>query len=140
MPKDGYQPKNFFPPLDIPPNCGSSVKPPLTRTELRRQEKENAKASKTITMTMEAFHNSLKLAAEEERQRIFETVVEQYSAAIAIVDRDKMGYGKLRLARHINWINEAFMGILGGYYTVKDIKETIKKETGYEIMRRSNNG
>ena len=86
-------------------------------------------------MTREAFDNSLKLARLDERTKITETIVEQYSAAIAIVMRDKWGFGKKRLPRLVGQINDAFYSILAGYYSIDDVKQTLREEVDYNILK-----
>ena len=113
------------------------VIPPLSigipRAERRRIEKEQAKANKTLNLTVKALDDMIKTARDEERIRIFKFVADYYSAAIALVLHDKWGFGHDRLVRVVGQINAMYESILDEYVDIEDIRKALLEETGIEL-------
>jgi hypothetical protein len=108
----------------------------MSRIEARRLAKESAKADKTFNMTAKSLENTIKAAREDERNKTIIFVVKCYSAAVALVMRDKWGFGKERLPRLINQINDMFDSFLQGYLSIDDARNTISEEIGIDILRK----
>lgn len=51
------------------------------------------------------------------------------------VMRDKFGYGKVRLTRIYNNLNELADSVNEGYCTVQELEEALKDEVGIELRR-----
>ena len=106
------------------------------RAERKRAERERAKKTVTYNYTREDLKRAVDMAIGEERRKIIDIAVCQYTCAVAIVLRDKLGFGQTRLLRVLEQINETFDSIDRGYISVDDIVKVISEETGIELVVR----
>lgn len=101
-----------------------------TRADIRRMEKEQKKASKTLNMSVASFESSLESARKEERKKMLDFAVSHYTASLCMVLHDKYGFGHDRLVKVMGQINDMYESLLIGSVTIADIRATIYEETG----------
>ena len=103
---------------------------PRNRAERRRLEKAKAKATKTYTLTVEQIDAMKKKAAVE---ATYQSVIAMLGLPLMVL-MDKYGFRKKRLTAFTEkWIT-LFEGFEQGYFSVDDMRKTIKDETGYDIV------
>ena len=107
------------------------------RAERKRTEREQAKKTVTYNYTQDDLKRAVENALNEERSKIVGIVVHQYTCAVAIVLRDKLDFGRTRLLRTLEYINDTFDSIDKGYLSMEDIKKTIADETGIDLKVRT---
>ena len=107
------------------------------RAERKRAEREQAKKTVTYNYTKDDLERAVGKALNEERSKVVEFVVHQYTCAVAIVLRDKLDFGRTRLLRTLEQINDTFDSIDRGYLTMGDIKKAISDETGIDLVVRT---
>ena len=108
----------------------------MGRAEERRKTKDAAKASKTLNMTVAAFEKSLQTARDLERSKALDFAVKHYTTALAIVLRDKWGFGRKRLKRILLQIADMYDSICEGYVSDTEIRATIFDETGIDLNNK----
>ena len=107
------------------------------RAERKRAEKEQAKKTVTYNYTQDDLKRAVEKALMEERRKVIDIVVHQYTCALAIVLRDKLDFGRTRLLRALEHVNDTFDSIDKGYLSMEDIKKTIADETGIDLVVRT---
>lgn len=70
---------------------------------------------------------------EERTRDAIDYTVRQYSAVLALCLRDKLGFGKIRVQRFLQDVNEVFDSIIKGYLSLDDVIETVKQELDLEF-------
>jgi len=91
---------------------------------------EKRKAIKTGSLMTTGEVNVLLRA---EGRRMLNKAVNDYSAALCLVLRDELGFGKDRAQRFLSKVSEIFEDISDERLSVEDIKKTIKDEIGIVI-------
>ena len=107
------------------------------RAERKRAERELAKKTVTYNYTQDDLKRAVENALIEERRKIINIVVHQYTCAVALVLRDRLDFGKTRLLRTLEQINDTFDSIDKGYLFIDDIIKTISDETGIDLVVRT---
>jgi hypothetical protein len=69
----------------------------------------------------------------KEQTKVLHKLANDYSAVVAMVLRDKLGYGHKRSKRVLTAISEMFADIQDGRLSVEDIKQTLGEEIGVVI-------
>lgn len=70
---------------------------------------------------------------KQENQRVLHSTVRGYSAAVTLVLRDKLKFGRTRVERTLNQIQELFDSINKGLLNIDDIEQVIKDELNIEF-------
>lgn len=65
---------------------------------------------------------------EQDIQIIIREAVNLYSVVMAMVLRDKWGFGKKRLARFLGQVDDLFDSIEKGYVSLEDCKKVLLEE------------
>lgn len=78
-------------------------------------------------------HRDLKVIYDTTKQESIRQAVELYSVAVAMVLRDKWGFGKVRLERFLGQVQYLFDSIEKDYVSLEDCKQTLLEECGIEI-------
>lgn len=79
-------------------------------------------------------HKDLKLIQNEVQHQAIKESVRIYSTAVAMVLRDKLGFGKVRMERTLVDIQELFDAMTEGYVSVEDIQKTLYEECDVLIV------
>ena len=93
----------------------------MNRAERRRLQKKGITA------------NELKVIEDSSALKGIDFAVKGMIASFAICLHDKWGWGKVRLKRLLDQVNETFDCIDEDYVTIEDIKKAIFEETGILI-------
>lgn len=93
----------------------------MNRAERRRFQKKGITAK------------DLKMIEEASAKDAINYTTNAMIASFAICLHDKWGWGKVRLKRLLDQVNETFDCINKDYVTIEDIKKAIFKETGILI-------
>lgn len=94
----------------------------MNRAERRKRAKQGVTAS------------DLKTIQEITTQHAIKESVRIYSTAVAMVMRDKLGFGKVRMERTLNDIQELFDAMTEGYVSVEDLQKTLYDECDVLIV------
>ncbi len=101
------------------------------RAEQRRMMKDAAKNTKTYTLTNADIKRIKNEAVSEASQIGFILMLGLPLMAM----RDEFGFGKVRLERLIDKVLELYEAFNEDYFTLEDLMNTIKDETGVEFKR-----
>ena len=93
----------------------------MNRAERRKLQKKDITAK------------DLKMIEEASAKDVINYATDAMIASFAICLHDKWGWGKVRLKRLLDQVNETFDCIDKNYVTIEDIKKTIFEETGILI-------
>ncbi|MBE6070038.1 MAG: hypothetical protein E7211_20470 [Clostridium lundense] len=121
-----------------------------TRAEKRRLEKEQAKSKAVYTMTREQLEARDKLIEQEiskcyEKQMqeiktsMLSTAISCIESSLCIVLSDELGFGKTRIQRIIDRLEEQLDCIISGNVTLDDLekeKERLLKENKHYVVHR----
>ena len=93
---------------------------------MNREQRRKA-AKKSLT------HKDLKVITEQEAYNTLQFTVKQYSAAVMLCLRDKLGFGPVRVQRFMKDVDELFDSINQGYLSLDDIIRTVEEELNISI-------
>ena len=93
---------------------------------MNREQRRKA-AKKSLT------HKDLKVITEQEAYNTLQFTVKQYSAAVMLCLRDKLGFGPVRAQRFMKDVDELFDSINQGYLSLDDIIRTVEEELNISI-------
>lgn len=94
----------------------------MNRAERRRLEKSREKRKATAPdLTRVEITNAIDYSSTA------------YSAALALVLHDKLGFGKKRSHRLMSQVWEVFESIKSGYLTLDDVLDTVKNELEIDL-------
>lgn len=93
---------------------------------MNREQRRKA-AKKSLT------HKDLKVITEQEAYNAMQFTVKQYSAAVMLCLRDKLGFGPVRAQRFIKDVDELFDSINQGYLSLDDVIQTVEEELNIRI-------
>lgn len=78
-------------------------------------------------------HKDLKVITEQETYNTIRFTVKQYSAAVMLCLKDKLGFGPMRTQRFMNHVEELFGSINQGYLSLDDVIQTVETELNIKI-------
>ena len=121
-----------------------------TRAERRRLEKQQAKNKAVYTMTREQLEARDKMMEEEiskhyEEQvneiktSMLSTAISCIESSLCIVLSDELGFGKTRIQRIVNRLEEQLDCIISGNVTLEDLekeKERLLKENKHYVVHK----
>ncbi len=93
---------------------------------MNREQRRKA-AKKKLT------HKDLKVITEQEAYNAVGFTVKQYSAAVMLCLKDKLGFGPVRAQRFMNNVEELFDSINQGYLSLDDVIQTVEEELNIRI-------
>ncbi len=93
----------------------------MNRAERRKLQKKDITAK------------DLKMIEEASAKDVINYATDAMIASFAICLHDKWGWGKVRLKRLLDQVNETFDCIDKNYVTIEDLKKVILEETGIQI-------
>lgn len=102
----------------------------MNRAERRRQQR--AEKDGVINIKKQELNKIKEDATQEAVQRAFGMML----YTVAIVLRDKYGFGKKRLDVFVDYVLDQFESIQQNYVSFEDLREAILAETGVEIERK----
>ena len=73
-------------------------------------------------------------ALDAQKKAIIGEAVTQFSVAILLVLRDKLGFGRTRAQRFMTDLSDVFDAINEGYINFEEIRHTLSEEMGVEIQ------
>lgn len=100
-------------------------------------KKEKKIKTPTYQVTIEQIRAYVQQGYEKGRSEAIQTATDYSMAVPIIVLRDEFGFGAKRLEKFIDATYELYDSIDQKYLNLEDIVETIKEETGVEIIRRN---
>ena len=89
------------------------------------------------TVTYEQIEGYVKKGYEQGKKDAIKTASEYSMAVPMIILRDTFGFGKKRLLKYHDAFLDMYDSISRGYLNLRDIVQTIKEETGVEIIERN---
>ena len=93
----------------------------MNRAERRKAIKKGVTAADLHHMTL------------AERKNSIDFTVDAYSAAVAMVLYDKLGFGRKKIVMTLKQIENLFDSISGDYITVRDMQNTLLEELDIQI-------
>ena len=93
---------------------------------MNREQRRKA-AKKSLT------YKDLKVITEQEAYNAMQFTIEQYSAAVMLCLKDKLGFGPVRVQRFIKDVDELFDSINQGYLSLDDVIQTVEEELNITI-------
>lgn len=78
-------------------------------------------------------HKDLNVIIEQKAYNAMEFIVKQYSAAVMLCLKDKLGFGRVRAQRFMNNVEELFDSINQGYLSLEDVIQTVEEELNIRI-------
>ncbi len=93
---------------------------------MNREQRRKATKKKQI-------HKDLKVITGQETRNIIGFTVKQYSAAVMLCLRDKLGFGPVRARRFMNHVEELFDSINREYLSLEDVIQTVEEELNIRI-------
>lgn len=102
----------------------------MNRAERRKAERNN---NNKISMTIEEL-NSIKEHISDETSI---ASVDILMTCFALAEHRMHGFGKKRIKKSIDYIDELIEGIVNGESTIEDYKKELKEETDVTIVARS---
>jgi len=104
----------------------------MNRSERRRQQKEEEKDQVRYNLSKADIKKIKDEAMTEAIDKAFILML----GLPVLTMRDKFGFGPKRLERLTDEVLELYDSFNKGYLTLDDILETIKEETGLELIQR----
>lgn len=99
----------------------------MNRAERRRKSKEGV-----TDKDLKAIQDRAKAIAIRESVRV-------YSTAVAMVLRDKLGFGQVRIERTLKDISDLADAMNEGYVSVDDCRKTLYEEVGVLLVTDGRN-